>query len=172
MIDALQLPAAPGTKLAFQEVVINGVTFLVAMNKIGHGEDGAFQEVNEANPLPVKQSDVATAVKQDEAKAAIEALAGSDYERIGANAADVTLGGAGAAGDFLGGLVIVPASKSPGSVSIKDGDDPALSVFAGGADSISTLHPIQIGFGIVSTNGAWSVTTGADVSVFAIGRFT
>jgi hypothetical protein len=75
-------------------------------------------------------------------------------------------------GDYLAGLLVVPATTSPGAVSIKDGSGSAIPVFTGGATSVADLKPFPIPLGLVSLNGAWKVTTGANVSVIAIGNFT
>lgn len=120
-------------------------------------------------PLP---SGAATAAKQDEATAAINALRGPDYETVAAGQTAQPLGATGAAGDLLTGLLIVPASTSPGAVSIADGAGGAITVFAGGATSVATLHPFFVPLGAVSATGGWSVTTGANVSVIAVGNFT
>lgn len=81
-------------------------------------------------------------------------------------------GGGGAVGDYLAGLQIVPATTSPGAVSIKDGGGSAITVFTGGASSVPSLAPIPVPLGAFSANGPWKITTGANVSVVARGRFT
>lgn len=98
----------------------------------------------------------------------------TDYETIAASQTDQALGATGAAGDALSGLLIVPATTSPGAVSIKDGSGSAITVFTGGADSVASLHAFYVPFGngIVSADGAWQVTTGANVSAIAFGSFT
>lgn len=78
----------------------------------------------------------------------------------------------GAAGDFLSHLLIVPASLSPGAVTISDGDGAAITVFAGGASSLLTLTPFPVPVGALSVKGPWKVTTGASVSVMAMGLFS
>jgi hypothetical protein len=95
----------------------------------------------------------------------------TDYETVAASQTDQALGPAGRAGDILEGLLIVPASTSPGAVSIKDGTGSPITVFAGGVSSVASLVPFFVPLGIRSTGGVWSVTTGADVSVVAAGRF-
>lgn len=97
---------------------------------------------------------------------------GTDYETVAASATNQTLGATGAAGDLLAGLLIVPATTSPGAVSIKDGAGSAITVFAGGASSVSGLAPFFVPLGLKSLAGAWQVTTGANVSAIAIGDFT
>jgi hypothetical protein len=79
--------------------------------------------------------------------------------------------GAGAKGDILETLLVVPASTSPGAVTLVDGGV-SVTVFAGGAGSVTDLKPFLIFVGARSQSTAWKVTTGASVSVVASGRFT
>lgn len=99
-------------------------------------------------------------------------IMGTDYETVAASQTNQALGATGVAGDFLAGLLIIPASTSPGAVSIKDGAGAAVTVFAGGASSLSNLAPFFVPLGVNSVSGAWSVTTGANLSVIAVGAFT
>lgn len=96
----------------------------------------------------------------------------SSYETVAASQTDQALGATGAVGDHLVGLLIVPATTSPGTVSIKDGSGSAITVFVGGATSVSNLTPFFAQLRIKSTAGPWKVTTGANVSVIAVGDFT
>jgi hypothetical protein len=96
----------------------------------------------------------------------------TDYETVAASQTDQVLGGAGAAGDMLTSLLIVPATTSPGAVAIKDGAGSAITVFTGGAASVTNLVPFAVPLGIKSASGAWKVTTGASVSAIASGEFT
>lgn len=100
------------------------------------------------------------------------AVSGPDYETIAASQTDQVMGATGATGDYLAGLLVVPASTSPGAIAIKDGAGSAITVFAGGASSVSNLVPFFVPLGIRSTAGAWKVTTGANLSVVATGNFT
>lgn len=97
---------------------------------------------------------------------------GQEYETVAASAAAQVLGSTGAAGDLLIGLLVVPASLSPGAITIKDGADGAITVFAGGANSVGSLVPFTIYLNLRSRTGAWAVTTGQNVSVIASGDFT
>jgi hypothetical protein len=92
------------------------------------------------------------------------------YETVAASQNDQALGAAGAKGDYLSHLLIIPATTGAGSVSIKDGSGSSISVFATG--TLADLTPIHIPLGVTSKAGAWSVTTGANVSVIACGQFT
>lgn len=95
-----------------------------------------------------------------------------EYETVAASATNQVLGATGAKNDYLAKLIVVPASTSPGAISIKDGSGSDITVFAGGASSLDALRTFVIELGLYSTGGAWSVTTGASVSVIAVGDFT
>jgi hypothetical protein len=97
----------------------------------------------------------------------------SEYEIVAASQTDQVMGATGAVGDYLAGLLIVPATTAAGNVSIKDGNGSAISVFATG--TLPSLTPIYVPLGIkcvASTTPGWKVTTGANVSVIATGNFT
>lgn len=98
--------------------------------------------------------------------------AGRNYETVAASQTDQAMGATGATGDVLDGLLIVPATTSPGAVSIKDGSGSAITIFTGGASSVSNLVPFFVPVGAVSGSGAWKVTTGANVSAIGVGSFT
>lgn len=94
-----------------------------------------------------------------------------EYETVAANQTDQMLGATGAIGDYLAGLLVIPATTSPGGVSIEDGAT-NIPVFVGGASSVSNLVPFFVPLGIKSVSGGWEITTGANVSVIAVGNFT
>lgn len=96
----------------------------------------------------------------------------SEYETVAASQTDQAMGATGAAGDYIAGILVVPATTSPGAISIKDGAGSAITVFTGGATSVSNLVPFYIPLGWVSLAGAWKVTTGTNVSVIGTGNFT
>ena len=96
---------------------------------------------------------------------------GSEYETVAASQTAQPLGAAGATGDLLNGLLIIPATTSPGAVTILD-NATSIPVFVGGSSSVSTLIPFFVPLGIKSVSGAWKVTTGANVSAIAVGDFT
>lgn len=96
----------------------------------------------------------------------------TNYETVAAAATDQVLGATGAVGDVIERVIIIPANTSPGAVSVKDGGGSAITIFAGGAASVADLSPIFVTLGMKSVSGAWSITTGADVSAIGVGRFT
>lgn len=54
-------------------------------------------------------------------------LGGNEYKTVAASVTDQTLGATGAIGDYLGGLLIIPATTSPGAVSIKETGGSAIT---------------------------------------------
>lgn len=96
---------------------------------------------------------------------------GYEYETVAASATDQALGASGGAGNLINGILVIPATTAPGAITLKDGATGIL-VFTGGAASVSNLVPFLIPLGIRSVSGAWSLTTGANVSCIAIGDFT
>lgn len=102
----------------------------------------------------------------------VSGVNGREYETVAASQSDQALGATGATGDDLDGVLIVPATTSPGAVSVKDGGGSAITIFTGGATSVSNLVPFFVPLGLRSLAGAWKVTTGANVSAIGIGNFT
>lgn len=78
----------------------------------------------------------------------------------------------GAVGDFIEGMLIIPATTSPGAVTITDGAGAPITIFTGGVGSVGSLVPFYVPLSIQSTDGAWTVTTGSNVSVLVTGQFT
>jgi len=98
-------------------------------------------------------------------------LSTGEYETVAAGQTAQVLGATGGTGDYLTGLLIIPATTSPGNVLLLD-KATSITVFAGGASSVVSLVPFFIPIEANSVDGAWKVTTGANVSVFATGNFT
>lgn len=97
---------------------------------------------------------------------------GDEWETVAASQTDQSMGATGAAGDYLAGVLIVPATVNAGAVSIKDGSGSAITIFAGGTASLSGLVPFMVPLGLKSLAGAWKLTTGTNVSAIGIGNFT
>ncbi len=93
------------------------------------------------------------------------------YETVAASQTGQIIGsGAASKGDYIEGVLVIPESTSPGAVTLIDGST-SIIIFVGGATSASSLVPFMIPLGLVSVNGAWSITTGASVHVIASGHF-
>lgn len=96
-----------------------------------------------------------------------------DYETVAASQADQIMGATGAIGDYLAGVLIVPAQIDCGVVSIKDGSGSVITVFAGGATTnLVALIPFFVPLGIKCMGAGWKVTTGVGVSAIGVGNFT
>ena len=98
-------------------------------------------------------------------------LGAGEYETVAASQTAQALGATGATGDFISGILVVPATTSPGNVLLLD-NATSITVFTGGASSVSNLVPFFIPLGMISVSGAWKITTGASVSCIGIGDFT
>lgn len=124
-------------------------------------------------PVLGKAPNVASAIVPHRLDASGNAVPSNatDYETVAASQTDQAMGATGATGDLLAGLLIVPATTGAGTVSIKDGGGSAITVFTGGG-TLSDLKPFFVPIGAVSAAGAWKVTTGANVSAIAFGKFT
>lgn len=98
-------------------------------------------------------------------------LGAGEYETVAASQTAQVLGPTGAAGDYISGILAIPATTSPGSIALLDGAT-SITVFTGGATSVSNLVPFFIPLGMISVSGAWKLTTGANVSCIGSGNFT
>jgi hypothetical protein len=95
----------------------------------------------------------------------------AEYETVAASQTAQVLGATGATGDYISGILAVPATTSPGNIVLLDGAT-SITVFTGGATSVSNLIPFFIPLGMTSVSGAWKLTTGSNVSCIGIGNFT
>lgn len=97
---------------------------------------------------------------------------GNTYETVAAGQTAQVLGGTGAQGDYIEGLVIVPAVVAAGLVTLID-NATSIAIYVGGATTALTeVEPWYVPLRMYSRSGAWKITTGANISVIAIGRFT
>ena len=96
-------------------------------------------------------------------------LAGMEYETVAASQTAQVLGGAGATGDYLDSLVCVVATALTSSVTIIDGSTSIVVLPAAVGAGVGT---ITIPLGLYSVTGPWKITTGAGVSVIAVGNFS
>jgi hypothetical protein len=82
---------------------------------------------------------------------------------------DYVLGATGAAGDTLSGFIIQPTGTTVGSVVVKDGST-VMYTYPGGTVG-ADLRPIEVALGAACTT-SWKVTTPANATVLALGKFT
>ena len=98
------------------------------------------------------------------------ALKAPGYETVAASQTAQVLGVSGNKYDYMSHLIIKPATTSPGAVTLIDGVT-SIVIFPGGADSVSNLVPFTVPLDMYSVSGSWKITTGADVSVIAVGNW-
>lgn len=101
----------------------------------------------------------------------IRDISNAEYETVAASQTAQVLGATGAAEDYISGVLVIPATTSPGNVLLLD-NATSITVFTGGASSVTSLIPFFIPLGIKSVSGAWKLTTGTNVSCIGIGNFT
>ena len=96
-----------------------------------------------------------------------------DYEVVAASDTAEPLGATGRLGDYLKRLIIVPAAANCGDVILLDGDQTIFTWTGGDPVALLDLKPIVVEIDALSkVAGGWKITTGASVSVVAIGDFT
>ena len=93
------------------------------------------------------------------------------YETVAASQTAQRLGINGCLSDVIYGVLVIPGTTSPGNVLLLDGAT-SITIFTGGADSVLSLVPFYIPLGMRSSSGAWSLTTGANVTAIAMGSFS
>lgn len=94
-----------------------------------------------------------------------------NYETVAASQTAQVMGTAGGVSDVISHIIAVPASTSPGALTLIDGAT-SITVFAGGTDSVASLIPFTIPLGLKAATGPWKITTGANISAIVVGDFT
>lgn len=105
-------------------------------------------------------------------RVALADISAGEYETVAAGQTAQVIGPTGAAGDYLSHVIVSPATVGCGAVTILDNATTIVAFPGGGTSPLSNLIPFIIPVGIVSTSGAWKITTGANVSCTAVGNFT
>lgn len=166
MADNVAVTAGSGTTIAADDIA----SVFYQRVKLSLGADGSAVDAiagNGAASTAVQRVTIAN----DSTGQVFAKSGGTEYETVAASQTAQVLGATGAAGDYISGLLVIPATTSPGNVLLLD-NATSITVFAGGASSVLTLHPFFIPLGLISVTGAWKVTTGANVSCIGIGDFT
>ena len=94
------------------------------------------------------------------------------YETVAASQTAQAIGGTGAIGDYLSHVIVSPATAGCGVVTIMDLTTEIAAFPGGGVTALTNLIPFIIPIGTTSQNGAWKITTGANVKCVAVGNFT
>jgi hypothetical protein len=89
------------------------------------------------------------------------------YETVAASQTAQVLGGTGAIGDYLHRVIVVVNTAATSTVTILDN---ATTVFTMPAVTPVGVYSLEVN--AVSASGSWRVTTGAGVTVAAVGIFS
>lgn len=95
--------------------------------------------------------------------------AGLKYETVAAGQTAQAMGATGSKGDYLSHVIFQPTTLAPGTCTVSD-DSGVVYTFTTG--SLVDLRPIVVPFALFSVNGAWKITTGANITATAVGDFT
>jgi hypothetical protein len=94
---------------------------------------------------------------------------GYQYETVAASQTAQVLGGSGAAGDYLHRLIVTVNTAATSTVTITDGVTAIPVVPANVGNGVGVLN---IELNMASLTSGWKVTTGAGVTVIAVGSFS
>ena len=99
----------------------------------------------------------------------IERDYGYQYETVAASQTAQVLGGAGKAGDYLHRLIVTVNTAATSTVTLTDGVTAIPIVPANVGSGVGVLN---IELNMASLTTGWKVTTGAGVTVVAVGQFS
>lgn len=94
---------------------------------------------------------------------------GYQYETVAASQTAQVLGGSGAAGDYLHRLIVTVNTAATSTVTLTDGVT-AIPVMPALVGSGVGVYSIELN--MASLTSGWKVTTGAGVTVVAVGLFS
>jgi hypothetical protein len=91
-------------------------------------------------------------------------------------AASQTTAPVGVVGSYIESLTVIPASSAATTVVLADGSTTILSIPTNAGTGTGTACPqpytLQLGIRATSASTGFKITTGAAISVIAVGRFT
>ena len=88
---------------------------------------------------------------------------------VAAGSSTTAFGATGAAGDYLSHVILEPAATNAGTTTIFNN---ATEVYKYTAGTLADLRPIIIPINMLSSGGAWKVTTGSNMQARGFGTFT
>ena len=89
------------------------------------------------------------------------------YETVAASQTAQVLGGSGAVGDYLHRIVVTVTATGTSTLSVLDNSTTVLTMAANTPVGVYSLE-----INAASASGPWKITTGAGVTVMAVGFFT
>jgi hypothetical protein len=96
-------------------------------------------------------------------------IGGADFETVAVSQVDQVLGAVGAKNDFLARLVIETITPATASVTLTDG---ATAIVIQTGNAALPVGPRSVEIGIRAKTGPFKITTGAGVTVIAVGQFS
>lgn len=94
------------------------------------------------------------------------------HKEVAASQTATVLGATGAIGDYLAYVTVYPGTAGCGVVTILDASSTVGTFAGGGTTALPSLVPFTIQVGAFCTGAGWKITTGANVTVSAVGKFT
>jgi hypothetical protein len=94
---------------------------------------------------------------------------GYQYETVAASQTAQVLGTTGAAGDYLHRLIVTVNTSATSTVTLTDGVT-AIPIVP--ANIASGIGVVNVEVNAASLTSGWKVTTGAGVTVVAVGKFS
>lgn len=94
------------------------------------------------------------------------------HKEVAASQTAAVLGATGAIGDYLAYVTVFPGTNTCGVVTILDAAATVGTFPGGGVTALPSLVPFTIMVGAFCTGAGWKITTGANVTVTAVGKFT
>ena len=69
-------------------------------------------------------------------------------------------------------IIVVPLSKTPESIQLKDGSGNPMVIYVGKGDlvQISNIESMNLELGMKSESGGWTIITGKDVACWVVGE--
>ena len=89
------------------------------------------------------------------------------YETVAASQTAQVLGGTGAVGDYLHRIVVTVTTTGTSTLSVLDNSTTVLTMAANTPVGVYSRE-----INAASASGPWKITTGAGVTVMAVGFFT
>lgn len=94
------------------------------------------------------------------------------HKEVAASQTATVLGATGAIGDYLSHVTVFPGTAGCGVVTVLDAAATVGTFAGGGTTALPSLAPFTIMVGAFCTGAGWKITTGANVTVTAVGKFT
>jgi hypothetical protein len=194
MVDNINVTPGTGATVAADLVTIDGASALVQRVKPVFGAPGSGADADigagtggSATQRVIVDSSQFSALGQTTMALSAPVVMASNQSAIPVNATGVdqyathkevaasqtaTALGTGATGDYLSHVIVFPGTAGCGVVTILDLSTGIGTFAGGGTTALPSLVPFIIPVGAFSVNGAWKITTGANVTVSAVGKFT